>query len=232
MWGGSRRLAVRVEAVQARQEDREERVLGPPVKAAFDGDGKPTRAAVGFAGKLGVEPSALGRFETDRGVYVGLERTVPGRTVGELLAAELPEAVSGMWFPKTMRWAGRSDTAGSARCTGCSRSTATRWCRCELFDVRFRGTRSLGHRFLALGCGPSFKDADRYEEALAAKRRSSSIRLYGAEEPDARSSLDRVGGSGTGASRLLEDRGLLEETADLDRVARRRSAGTVDPRNS
>ena len=58
-WGGSRRLAVRVECVDGRQPDRDQTVLGPPARAAFDADGAPTAAAVGFARKQGVDPSVL-----------------------------------------------------------------------------------------------------------------------------------------------------------------------------
>ena len=89
-WGGSRRLAVRVDGVQRRQEDREEWMTGPPASVAFDADGKPTRAALGFAKKQGITADVLTTVATEKGEYVGFKRNVRGKSAGELLADELP----------------------------------------------------------------------------------------------------------------------------------------------
>jgi glycyl-tRNA synthetase beta chain len=102
-WGGSRRLAVRVDDVPGRQRDRDETVTGPPAKIGW-GESGPTPAARGFASKQGVDPEQLSLIENERGTYVGFTRRLTGRTVGEVLAAELPRAVESMPFPKTMRW--------------------------------------------------------------------------------------------------------------------------------
>src|SRR6478672_7909408 len=59
-----RRLTVRVARVPERQTDFEELVNGPPVSAGFGPDGTPTRAAIGFADKHGVDVSALERVST------------------------------------------------------------------------------------------------------------------------------------------------------------------------
>src|ERR1051325_4662874 len=64
-----RRLTPRVIRVAERQTDLEELVTGPPVSAAFQSDGTPTRAAEGFAAKNNVPVSALERTETPKGVY-------------------------------------------------------------------------------------------------------------------------------------------------------------------
>jgi glycyl-tRNA synthetase beta chain len=99
-----RRLAVIVKDVQRTQADRDEEVLGPPVKAAFGPDGSPSKAAVGFAQKLGVEPAALERVQTPKGEYLGLRRRVAGVAAAAVMAEGLPRAVEAMTFPKTMRW--------------------------------------------------------------------------------------------------------------------------------
>src|SRR5688572_21421901 len=57
--GTPRRLAVWADAVADSQPDLDEEVLGPPVRVAFDADGKPTKAALAFAQKIGVAPDAL-----------------------------------------------------------------------------------------------------------------------------------------------------------------------------
>ena len=104
-WSGSRRLAVCVEKVCGRQEDRDERVLGPPANIAFTDDGSLTPAATGFARKQGVDPQQLTRIATDRGDYAGFERRQEGKTLGQVLAGQLPARVASMPFPKSMRWA-------------------------------------------------------------------------------------------------------------------------------
>jgi glycyl-tRNA synthetase beta chain len=59
---------------------------------------------VGFATKQGIDPSLLSRMETPKGTYAGFERKVEGKTVGQLLADELPSRVVSISFAKTMRW--------------------------------------------------------------------------------------------------------------------------------
>src|SRR5687768_1886370 len=59
VWGTPRRIAVAVAELAARQPDLSERVVGPPVQAAYDKAGVPTRAALGFADKNGVDVAAL-----------------------------------------------------------------------------------------------------------------------------------------------------------------------------
>ena len=54
-----RRLLVRMSGLQEREPDREEQVMGPPVRAAYAGDGSPTPALLGFARRCGVEPEQL-----------------------------------------------------------------------------------------------------------------------------------------------------------------------------
>ena len=100
----SRRLIVAVSGLPDRQDDREEAVLGPPARVAFDADGAPTRAAEGFARKLGLEPSALKRMDTAKGEYVGAIVRREGRPAGEILGEAIPAVVGGLRFPKIMRW--------------------------------------------------------------------------------------------------------------------------------
>ncbi len=99
----SRRLALLVEDLQARQDDREEEVTGPPLKAAYR-DGKPTQAALGFARGQGAELSELHELETPKGVYLALHKKIAGRGAAELLLEALPTLITGLRFPKTMIW--------------------------------------------------------------------------------------------------------------------------------
>jgi glycyl-tRNA synthetase beta chain len=103
-WCTPRRLAVAVGPVLPRQEDREEEVTGPPVRAAFDAQGKPTKALEGFARGHGLTPEQVQRVQTPKGEYMGFQRSVTGRGAAELLAEAVAEVLPGLHFPKMMRW--------------------------------------------------------------------------------------------------------------------------------
>lgn len=99
-----RRLALRVAAVDETQPDLEKEVTGPPKKAAFDAEGKPTKAAIGFAKSQGVPLEALRIALTERGEYVAASVVERGRPVAALLAEMVPEIARSLPFPRTMRW--------------------------------------------------------------------------------------------------------------------------------
>ncbi|MHB1183933.1 MAG: glycine--tRNA ligase subunit beta [Desulfobulbia bacterium] len=107
-----RRLAVSIGGLAERQPDRQEEILGPPKKAAFDQKGQPTQAAIGFAKKNGAEVGALQILATPKGEYLMVRVEQVGRPTSELLAELLPEVVTSLNFPKSMRWgAGRTSFA-------------------------------------------------------------------------------------------------------------------------
>jgi len=103
VFGTCRRLVAKAD-ISPRQSDRQERVIGPPRSAAFTEDGTPTPAAQGFARSRGVEVSRLEVYETEKGAYVGFTRTEEGRPAGDVLPEILTRVVSGLTFPKMMRW--------------------------------------------------------------------------------------------------------------------------------
>jgi len=63
---------VLITGLVTRQEDYEEEATGPPVAAAWDKDGQPTKALVGFAKGKGVDVAAVRRVKTDKGEYVAV----------------------------------------------------------------------------------------------------------------------------------------------------------------
>jgi glycyl-tRNA synthetase beta chain len=103
MYSTPRRLAVVVEDVQAAQADTEEKLTGPSWKVAFK-DGAHTKAAEAFAKKAGVAVGALEKVTNAKGEYVGATVKRQGRTTAELLAAELPKEVLGLYWAKNMYW--------------------------------------------------------------------------------------------------------------------------------
>ena len=76
VFAAPRRLAVWIENVASGQQDRMEQRRGPSVSAAFDVDGTPTKAALGFARSCGVEVDQLDREETDKGTWLTFEHQV------------------------------------------------------------------------------------------------------------------------------------------------------------
>src|SRR5262245_10488902 len=99
-----RRLTARGGKVGERQTDLEELVTGPPVSAAYGADGQLTPAGLGFAKKQGVEPTALERVETAKGVYIGFRKHERGKAAVDVLPSILTGVLRGMTFPKLMRW--------------------------------------------------------------------------------------------------------------------------------
>lgn len=99
-----RRLAVSVAGVALEQERQEVTATGPSVKVAFDEQGNPTKAALGFARSQGVEVSELSMAKTDKGEYLYISKVLEGRPTADLLPEILPRVIAGIPFRKSMRW--------------------------------------------------------------------------------------------------------------------------------
>ncbi len=99
-----RRSVVIVEGLDDVQPVKEEEVLGPPARIAFDADGNPTKAAQGFAKTLGIDVSTLTRVQTEKGEYLSGMKKTGGIPTIDVLAALCPAVISALPFPKRMRW--------------------------------------------------------------------------------------------------------------------------------
>lgn len=99
-----RRLTACVPELVDRQDDRDENVMGPPVSAAFDAEGHPTNAGLGFARKLGVDFDALKRTETPKGQYLSYNRWIRGKATVDVLPDVLSKVLRDLSFPKQMHW--------------------------------------------------------------------------------------------------------------------------------
>ena len=98
-----RRLAVWVKDVAARQEDVAEELVGPATKIAYK-DGVPTAAAAAFAKKAGVAVEALKTVSTAKGEYIVATSAKAGSGAAEVIAAELPRELVGIYWAKNMYW--------------------------------------------------------------------------------------------------------------------------------
>ena len=102
-----RRLAVRIAALEEQQADKEETLYGPPANIAFDADGKPTKAATGFAERAGADASELQTAPESHGKNAGklmLQRIIKGKQTSELLGAIVQSSLDKLPIPKRMRW--------------------------------------------------------------------------------------------------------------------------------
>lgn len=104
-----RRLALLIEGIALRQPDQESLRRGPAVQAAFDADGQPTKAALGFARSCGVEIDALDREENEKGAWLAWRNRTPGQETSELVAAMTESALASLPIPKRMRWGDRAE---------------------------------------------------------------------------------------------------------------------------
>ncbi|MBS9440306.1 glycine--tRNA ligase subunit beta [Photorhabdus heterorhabditis] len=99
-----RRLALKVVNLDEAQADREVEKRGPAIAQAFDAEGKPTKAAEGWARGCGITTAQAERLVTDKGEWLLYRALVKGRSVKELLANMVNHALSKLPIPKLMRW--------------------------------------------------------------------------------------------------------------------------------
>ena len=99
-----RRLVLYVASVGEKQEDQTIEKMGPAKKAAFDENGNPTKAALGFAKGQEMEISELGTIVTEKGEYLGARKTITGQPTAVLLPEILTNFLLTIPFRKSMRW--------------------------------------------------------------------------------------------------------------------------------
>lgn len=100
-----RRLALTASGIADRQADKQETLSGPPKNVAFDADGKPTKAAEGFAKRAGI---SVDQIEVGADGKIFVERRVAGRPAKEILTEVLPEVILSVYFPKSMYWGAKN----------------------------------------------------------------------------------------------------------------------------
>lgn len=103
-FGTPRRLVLRITGLAEKQEDRAVESYGPPVRIAFDAEGNPTKATLGFAKSQGVDVGDLVRVSRDKGELLAVIRQVKGRKTEAILKELLPEIITSIPFRKSMKW--------------------------------------------------------------------------------------------------------------------------------
>lgn len=207
VFGTPRRLAVWVKGVADSGEDIVKEVLGPSAKAAFDAQGKPTKAAEKFAESLKLPVDQLGRTTTAKGEYVSARVEEKGRPAADILQDALHTAVHSINFKKSMRW-GDVDMAFARPVQWLVALLGGDVLPVVFGDVK-SGRTTYGHRFLANGPIELKAPAD-YEAALekahvvadVAKRRALLVEKLAAAAK-------------TAGGRLMEDASLVDQVTNL-----------------
>ena len=107
-YAAPRRLAVRINALAGQQADKVVEKRGPAIASAFDADGKPTKAAQGWATGCGITVEQAERLETDKGAWLLHKAKVVGAATVTLLPEVVKQALAKLPIAKPMRW-GSSD---------------------------------------------------------------------------------------------------------------------------
>ncbi|AWX13407.1 glycine--tRNA ligase subunit beta [Mergibacter septicus] len=161
-----RRLAVKVLGLAEAQPSKEVEKRGPAITAAFDAEGKPTKAAEGWAKSCGISVEQAERFKTDKGEWLVHRAVIEGQPTKNLLLDIISNALAKLPIPKTMRWGDKTEQFVRPV------HTVTLLFGDELIEGEILGIASgktiRGHRFLGEQAF-SIDNADQYPEILAQK---------------------------------------------------------------
>ena len=161
-----RRLAVKVLNLATQQPSKEIEKRGPAVSAAFDSEGKPTKAAEGWARGCGITVEQAERIATDKGEWLVHRAKIEGQPTKNLLNGIVANALAKLPIPKPMRWADK--TVQFIRPV----HTVTLLLGDELIEGEILGVESArtirGHRFLGEK-EFEIQHADQYPQLLREK---------------------------------------------------------------
>jgi glycyl-tRNA synthetase beta chain len=204
-----RRLAVLIENLSTQQPDKIVEKRGPAIQAAFTPDGKPSKAAEGFAASCGTTFDKLERLATDKGEWLIFKQSVKGQPTELLIPDIIRQSIIALPIAKRMRWG----------------SLATEFVRpvhwavllygnstipCEILGLT-TGSKTLGHRFHATDA-ISLSSPEHYAEDLYQKGRV----IADIEQRKAiiRDKANIAAAAVNGTAHIEED--LLEEIAALN----------------
>lgn len=205
-----RRLALKVANLSAAQADREIEKRGPAIAQAFDAEGKPSKAAEGWARGCGITVDQAERLVTDKGEWLMYRAHVKGQSAQQLLAGMVSTALGKLPIPKLMRW-GDSDVQFVRPV-----HTVTMLLGADLIPGTVLGIESArtvrGHRFMG-EAEFTLDNADQYPQILL--ERGKVVADYEARKAlikrDAELAAQKIGGKADLSESLLEEVASLVE---------------------
>ncbi|MDH1627974.1 glycine--tRNA ligase subunit beta [Shewanella xiamenensis] len=206
-YAAPRRLAINVTELAIAQADKIVEKRGPAVSSAFDAEGKPTKAAEGWARGNGITVDQAERLVTDKGEWLVYNAKVEGVETKSLIAAMAQRALDKLPIPKPMRW-GSSKTQFIRPV-----HTATMLLGSELIEGELLGIKSArnvrGHRFM--GTGFELDHADNYLTLL--KEKGKVIANYESRKALIKADAEKAAAKIGGTADIEDD--LLEEVTSL-----------------
>ncbi|MFL4452992.1 glycine--tRNA ligase subunit beta [Serratia marcescens] len=205
-----RRLALKVANLSAAQADREIEKRGPAIAQAFDAEGKPSKAAEGWARGCGITVDQAERLVTDKGEWLMYRAHVKGQSAQQLLAGMVSTALAKLPIPKLMRW-GDSDVQFVRPV-----HTVMMLLGADLIPGTVLGIESArtvrGHRFMG-EAEFTLDNADQYPQILL--ERGKVVADYEARKAlikrDAELAAQKIGGKADLSDSLLEEVASLVE---------------------
>ncbi|MBF0515532.1 MAG: glycine--tRNA ligase subunit beta [Nitrospirae bacterium] len=144
-----RRIAIIVDGVREFQDRKVKEVFGPPVAAAYDKNGSPTKAALGFAATHSIDVGQLTTQTRGKGQYIVARIEDSGMAVSEIIDGVFEKIIAAIRFPKMMRWAALDVKFARPICW------ITAMCGSIPVTLKYGGVESAavtyGHRFLSDG---------------------------------------------------------------------------------
>lgn len=202
-----RRLALRVNQLQANQADKQVEKRGPAIQAAFDQDGNPTKAALGWARGCGIEVSEAGRHKTEKGEWLLHVATVAGKSLETLVEGFINQAIKQLPIPKPMRWgSGREEFIRPVHTLISLYGDKVLPAKVLGLDS---GNQSQGHRFHHRGL-VTVTNADTYESDLEA---AHVVVDYNKRQAMIVEQMAKV--SADHNAKTIEDADLLDEVTSL-----------------
>lgn len=158
-----RRLALYIENLDTKQQDREIEIKGPAVKVAFDANGNPSKAALGWAKANGISIEEADRLKTEKGEWLYIKTTKTGANTASLIPDLFVHALKSLPIPRLMHWGDKHEEFVRPVHTVCALFGE------ELIDCTILGVKSSntinGHRFLGQR-QLTLKSAETYVEQL------------------------------------------------------------------
>lgn len=102
--GTPRRLILEINGLNNKQEDLNEINVGPAKSVAFNDDGQPTKACLGFAKSQNVEVTDLEIIDNGKGEYIAVKKFLQGKNTEEIIPSILKNLICSLNFPKSMKW--------------------------------------------------------------------------------------------------------------------------------
>ncbi|OBU03106.1 glycine--tRNA ligase subunit beta [Morganella psychrotolerans] len=207
-YAAPRRLAVKIAALADSAADREVEKRGPAVAQAFDADGKPTKAAEGWARGCGITVDQAERMVTDKGEWLLYRAVEKGNNAKELLADMVSRALAKLPIPKLMRW-GDKDTHFVRPV-----HTVTMLMGADIIPGEVLGIKSdrviRGHRFMG---EPEFTIAHADEYPAVLETRGKVMADYDARKAIIKRDAEKAAQALGGVADLTDS--LLEEVTSL-----------------